>query len=57
MANHTSRTPEKDAIFFKEFARSANVVAACALAGYPRTLVYEHRKKDPEFAQQWEQSD
>lgn len=53
----SGRTPERDATFFEEFARSANVSAACALAGYSRTSVYEYRRNDPEFAQLWEKAD
>lgn len=57
MANRSSRTTEKDAIFFEEFARSANVTAACALSGYAKTSVYEWRKTDQEFAARWENAD
>jgi hypothetical protein len=54
---YTVRTPEKDAIFFEEFARSANVSAACILAGYSRTTVYEYRNNDVTFAKNWELAD
>jgi hypothetical protein len=57
MANHTTRTTERDAIFFEEFGRTANVSTAAALAGYSRTSVYEWRRADPEFAKQWENAD
>jgi hypothetical protein len=54
MANRTTRTPERDVLFFEEFARSASVTAACAMAGYARTSVYEWRRADKTFADQWE---
>lgn len=57
MANHTTRTAEKDAIFFEEFARSANVTAACAMAGYSRSSVYLYRDNDKTFAEQWIEAD
>lgn len=57
MAPETSRTTEKDAVFFEEFARSANVSAACALAGYSRSAVYRYRNDDPIFARNWETAD
>ncbi len=59
MANgqYNKQTPERDQVFFEEFARSANVSASCALAGYSRAIVYERRKNDIEFAKRWENAD
>jgi hypothetical protein len=53
MANRSSRTTEKDAVFFNYLAETANVSAACSLAGYPRTCVYEWKRDDPEFEKRW----
>ena len=49
----TIRTPERDAIFFSEFARTANITASAELAGYGRTAVYRWYHDDPEFAKRW----
>lgn len=57
MANRTTRTPESDEAFFEFFAHSANVSAACKLAGYARTSVYEWRRDDPEFAKRWKEAE
>lgn len=51
------RTTQRDAVFFEEFARTANVSSACILAGYSRTSVYEWRRADPLFAEQWSEAD
>jgi hypothetical protein len=53
-AGRSVRTTEKDAFFFEEFARSANVTSACAMSGYARTSVYEWRRNDKAFAKRWE---
>jgi hypothetical protein len=57
MANRLTRTPEKDAVFFEEFARSANIKSACALSGYNDTSVYEWRKKYADFEEMWKEAD
>jgi hypothetical protein len=57
MANRLTRSSEKDAVFFEEFARSANVKSACALSGYNDTSVYEWRKKFPDFEELWQDAE
>lgn len=58
-SSRTARTPKKEAWkdrFIARLTESPNVTAACAAAGIGRTAAYEHREKDAEFAQRWEEA-
>ncbi len=53
MAATTTRTPEGDAKFFAALENGHPVRAACAMAGYARSCVYDWRKQDATFAERW----
>lgn len=57
MANHTTRTDEKDAKFLEGLAAGLPVGKACELAGYVRRTVYDWRREDEAFAQAWADAD
>lgn len=50
------RTPEKDAAFFAALAESGNVSKSAIAIGASRSIVYEWREADPEFAARWERA-
>lgn len=55
MANRTKRTPSKKDKFLKSLSTGVpNVSKACKAAAIGRTLAYQWKREDPEFAQQWE---
>ena len=53
MAANTTRTAEGDAKFFAALENGHPVRAACAMAGYARSCVYDWRKQDTAFAERW----
>lgn len=53
MAANTTRTAEGDAKFFSALENGYPVRAACTMANYARSCVYEWRKQDPTFAERW----
>jgi hypothetical protein len=48
------RKPAWREIFLRVYAQRANVGASCRTAGISRTLAYETRKAEPDFAKQWQ---
>lgn len=44
------------ATFLTAMAGNGNVRASCAAAGITRTVAYQHREKNPEFAAAWDDS-
>jgi hypothetical protein len=42
------------ATFLKTLAKTPSVTMAAKAAGIPRRTAYDHREKDPEFAQAWD---
>ena len=55
MSNRTKRTPQKKGKFLKSLSTGIpNVARACRAAAIGRTLAYQWRKDDPDFAEQWE---
>ena len=42
------------ALFLKALAESPSVTVACKVAGVPRMTAYDHRDRDPEFAEAWD---
>jgi hypothetical protein len=48
------RTEKWKQIFIDELARSGNVLLSSRKAGVGRTTVYQARKDDPAFADQWD---
>lgn len=57
MANRTSRTSEKDELFFQALATGKTVSDACRKAGYARRSVYEWKADDEEFATRWREAE
>lgn len=53
MAASTTRAAERDAKFFAALENGHPVRAACAMAGYARSCVYDWRKLDAAFAERW----
>jgi hypothetical protein len=53
MAASTTRTADGDTKFFSALENGHPVRAACAMAGYARSCVYDWRKQDPAFAERW----
>lgn len=53
MAANTTRSGEGDAKFFAALENGHPVRAACAMANYARSCVYDWRKQDPTFAERW----
>lgn len=49
-------TPEKRRTFCKELAETANVSKSAKKIGVSRTRVYEIRKEDSVFAEQWDEA-
>ncbi len=48
---------ERREIFFAELAEVCNVAAACRAAGFPRAqAAYNEKKKDPDFAADWDEA-
>ncbi|MGE4292681.1 MAG: hypothetical protein AB7E32_10780 [Desulfovibrio sp.] len=56
MAASTKLNRKQRCAFLDALALQGNVTQAAAIAGLGRWKVYEQRKEDPEFAQQWEQA-
>ena len=52
--NGNFRTVKWKQIFIEELARSGNVLLSSRKAGVSRTAVYNARKEDPAFADQWD---
>lgn len=53
MAANTTRSGEGDAKFFSALENGHPVRAACAMANYARSCVYDWRKQDATFAERW----
>lgn len=53
MSANTTRKPECDAKFFAALENGHPVRAACAMADYGRSSVYDWRKQDAAFAERW----
>lgn len=51
-----NRTPKKRELFLDMLAETGNVTKACASADIGHTTVYQWRKDDPEFAEQWDRA-
>ena len=56
MANRTKWTPQKRGKFLKKLQETANVSGSARYAGLSRSLVYEKREADPEFAEAWDEA-
>lgn len=54
MVNRTKCTPTRKDAFIMALRALPNVTKAVKTAGLARRTVYEWKKDDPEFAQQWE---
>lgn len=54
MAPRIGRTPERDTEFFRQLALHGIVIDACDATAYARTMVYEWRKTDTDFAKRWD---
>lgn len=58
MANQPQRythlTPKKRVVFLEALMRCGNVTAAAAAAGISRDTLYNHRRRDADFAAAWE---
>jgi hypothetical protein len=54
MSARTQLTPKKKANFLKHLAKHGNVSAAALASGTRRASWYEHKAKDPEFSQAWD---
>lgn len=53
----TDWTPEKEAKFIKSLVSTGgNIARACRAAKVARSTVYDHKKKDPAFAQKWSEA-
>jgi hypothetical protein len=50
------QTPRWQEVFLKTLAATCNVGASCKQAGIARCTAYEHRGKDPKFAEAWDDS-
>lgn len=50
------RTPEKDFAFLSSLADTGNVTKSAAAVGASRSVVYEWRMADEEFAKAWDQA-
>lgn len=53
---HSIRTPEKDFAFLSSLADTGNVTKSAAAVGASRSVVYEWRLADQEFAEAWDQA-
>jgi len=49
-----TRTGKWKPVFLKTLARTPSVTMAATAAGIQRRTAYDHREKDPEFAQAWD---
>ena len=49
----TKRIAKWQETFLRALSQTPSVKHACQSAGINRTTAYEHRKKDPAFAQRW----
>lgn len=49
-------TLQSEKIFLEHLSATANVKAACALAGFSTTAVYGQRNRNPGFAERWQQA-
>ncbi len=56
MANRTTRTPKKDALFLEALHNGAPISLAAKAAAYGRTSIYQWRKDDPDFAAAWDEA-
>lgn len=56
MANGTTRTAEKDAVFFGALAAGDVITKAADKADYSRSRVYEWRKTDTKFSAAWDEA-
>jgi hypothetical protein len=56
MANRTTRTPEKDAIFLEALRNGASISSAAKSAAYGRTSIYQWRKDNADFAAAWDEA-
>lgn len=57
MANHTTRTAEKDAGFFQALSSGLPVGKAAQTVGYARSSVYEWRREDEQFSKAWAEAE
>lgn len=53
----TSRTDRAREAFLATLAQSCNVSQSCRAAGIGRTLAYQWRKDDPDFAAAWDEAE
>ncbi len=56
MANRTTRTPKKDALFLEALHNGASISSAAKSAAYGRTSIYQWRKDNPDFAFAWDEA-
>jgi hypothetical protein len=49
-------TLQAEKIFLEHLAATANVKAACAVAGFSTVAVYGQRNRNPGFAERWQQA-
>jgi hypothetical protein len=52
----TQFTAKRRAIFLEELQKYGIAADAAKMAGISRVTAYKYRKRDPEFAEQWEQA-
>lgn len=56
MKGRTERTEENAKKFLQLLSNSANVTGSAAAAGLTRSMLYEWRDADPEFAKRWDEA-
>jgi hypothetical protein len=49
----TKRTPSKKELFLGAVAEGKSIAASARIAGIARSIVYDWRATDPEFAKEW----
>lgn len=52
-ARHDGFDPERKLLFLTALRQGASVLEACAMVGISNRTAYNHRRRDPGFAEAW----